>query len=301
MRLVAILLLTAAWGHAQLVPEVRKLAQAGSLDQAMARVVAAKGSGDWTPELLVAHSWVGRGAQAARNWERALTLAEETRTLALAMLVGRQLDAESNLPLALGASIEVTGHALAGSGRRSEGVSFLQEELKRWYETSIRTRIQKNLHLLSLIGKPAPRLETERFLGPARIGSLAELQGRPTLLFLWAHWCSDCKAQGPVIDQLRREFPQLAVVAPTQRYGYVAGGEEAPPEKETPYIAQVQRERFPWMTGLPVPLSEENFRVYGVSSTPTLVLLDRRGMVRLYNPGQMAAEPLRAAIRAAIE
>jgi thiol-disulfide isomerase/thioredoxin len=282
---------------AQIVPEVRKLAQAGDLDGAMARVQAAKGAGAWTPELLVAHSWVGRGAQAAKRWDRAMELAAETRGLALEMLKGRKLDAEPNLPLALGASIEVTGHALAGSGRRSEGVSFLKDELKRWHETSIRTRIQKNLHLLSLVGQRAPKLETKLFLGEKKIKSLGELRGKPVLLFLWAHWCSDCKAQGPVIETLRKEFPGLAVVAPTQRYGYVAGGEEAPVEKETPYIAQVQKDRFPWMSELAMPVSEENFREYGVSSTPTLVLLDAKGIVRMYHPGQMKIDELRAAIQ----
>jgi thiol-disulfide isomerase/thioredoxin len=299
MRLVAFLVLAAGMAAAQIVPEVRKLAQAGDLDGAMARVKAAKGAGAWTPELLVAHSWVGRGAQAAKQWDRALELAAETRGLALEMLKGRKLDAEPNLPLALGASIEVNGHALAGSGRRSEGVSFLKDELKRWHDTSIRTRIQKNLHLLSLVGQAAPKLETKLFLGEAKIKSLRELRGKPVLLFLWAHWCSDCKAQGPVIEALRKEFPALAVVAPTQRYGYVAGGEEAPVEKETPYIAQVQKERFPWMSDLPMPVSEENFRLYGVSSTPTLVLLDAKGTVRMYHPGQMKIDELRAAIREA--
>ena len=150
MKLVAFLVFAAGMAAAQIVPEVRKLAQAGDLDGAMARVQAAKGAGAWTPELLVAHSWVGRGAQAAKRWDRAMELAAETRGLALEMLKGRKLDAEPNLPLALGASIEVTGHALAGAGRRSEGVSFLKDELKRWHDTSIRTRIQKNLHPIHL-------------------------------------------------------------------------------------------------------------------------------------------------------
>jgi thiol-disulfide isomerase/thioredoxin len=286
---------------AQIVQEVRKSAQAGDFPGAEARLDHARSNGAWTPELLLAQSWLGRGAQANRKWDQAFVYSAETRRLALAMLKGRQLDAEPNLPLALGASIEVNGHALAATGRLSEAVSFLQTELKRWHATSIRTRIQKNLHLLTLEGRPAPMLETQLFAGSARMQSLEEFRGRPVLLFLWAHWCSDCKAQGPVIEELRREFPSLAVVAPTQRYGYVAGGEEAPPEKETPYISQVQRERFPWMNGIPMPISEENFRLYGVSSTPTLVLVDKTGIVRLYHPGQMKADALRAALTAVMK
>lgn len=296
MKLLALSLLLAGVLSAQLIPEVRKSTQAGDFAAAEARVNAAKGSGPWTPELLLAYSWLGRGAQANKKWEQAFAYSTETRRLALDMLKGRALDAEPNLPLALGASIEVNGHALANTGRRSEGVSFLKDELRRWRDTSIRTRIQKNLHLLSLEGQPAPKLEVAQFAGDVKMKSLADFRGRPVIVFLWAHWCADCKAQGPIIDSLRKEFPRLAVVAPTQRYGYVANGEEAPKEKETPYIQAVQRERFPWLNEYPMPISEENFRLYGVSSTPTIVLVDKDGIVRNYHPGQMSADELRQAL-----
>lgn len=297
MRLLGFFVLAAGCLAAQVVQEVRAAAAAGNFAAAKARLQQYKGNGPWTPELLLAHSWIGRGAHANKAWDQAFAFSAETRTAALEMLKSRPLDAEPNLPLALGASIEVNGHALAGTGRRSEGVAFLKDELKRWHATSIRTRIQKNLHLLSLAGQKAPKLEAMQFAGSVKMRSLDDFRGRPVLLFLWAHWCADCKTQGPVIEALRKEFPMLAVVAPTQRYGYVAGGEEAPKEKETPYISQVQREHYPWLNGVPLPISEENFRLYGVSSTPTLVLLDGAGVVRLYHPGQMKMDELRAALQ----
>lgn len=296
MRLLALIVLAAGVMAAQVVQDVRRAAQAGDFAAAQARLQQARGFGPWTAELILAHSWLGRGAQANQKWDQALTYAAETRRMALEMLKSRALDAEPNLPLALGASIEVHGQALAGSGRRSEGVSFLKEELARWHETSMRARIQKNLHLLSLVGQRAPKLEANLFVGAKPGTPLGLGQGRPVLLFLWAHWCVDCKAQGPIIEAIRKEFPSLQVVAPTQRYGYVAGGEEAPKDVETRYIAAVQKEYYPWLNGMPMPLSEENFRVYGVSSTPTLVLLDGKGIVRMYHPGGMKADELRQAV-----
>jgi len=44
-------------------------------------------------------------------------------------------------------------------------------------------------------------------------------------------------------------------------------------------------------------VSEENFRVYGVSTTPTVVLIDRHGVVRLYNPGRISYEQLAAKVQ----
>ena len=115
---------------------------------------------------------------------------------------------------------------------------------------------------MSLEGQRAPRLEASVFAGSTKMKSLDDFRGRPVLLFLWAHWCADCKSQGPVIEALQKEFPTLAVIAPTQRYGYVANGEDASKEKEAAYIARVQKEQYAWMNGLPMPVSEENFRLY---------------------------------------
>ena len=115
------------------------------------------------------------------------------------------------------------------------------------------------------------------------------------LLFFWAHWCTDCKAEAPILARLKSEFgPKgLELVAPTQKYGYVQSGIEAPPDAELRYIEQIRQERYADIITTPAPVNEENFRRYGASTTPTLVLIDRAGIVRLYHPGRMTYEELR--------
>ncbi len=250
-----------------------------------------------TPEWIEAHSWLGRGALAAKSLDRALAYAETTRKLALEQLAGRKLDAERHLPIALGASIEVQAQAMAARGERAEAVTFLRRELETWRTTSIRTRIQKNINLLTLEGQPAPPLETSTSLG-GPTPSLASLKGRPVLLFFWAHWCGDCKSQVPILAKLSREFAPrgLTIIGPTQRYGYVARGEEAGAEKETAYIEEIRKRFYAEIPGMTVPLSEENFKAYGASTTPTLVLVDAKGMVRAYSPGNLNYEQLAARI-----
>jgi thiol-disulfide isomerase/thioredoxin len=163
--------------------------------------------------------------------------------------------------------------------------------------TSIQTRLRKNLNLLGLAGHPAPPLKIAEYLGPKPV-SLAQLNGSPVLLFFWAHWCSDCKAEGPIITRLNSEFGTrgLMLLAPTQLYGYGAQGEDATPKDELPYIERVWQHFYPGLQGVPVPVSKENFNLYGASTTPTLVLLDRSGRVSLYHPGAMPYDELRAAI-----
>jgi len=251
-----------------------------------------------TPEFLVALSWLGRGALASKQWEKAEAYATQTHDLARAALKARSLDQEPQLPIALGAAIEVQAHARAALGARSEAVGVLQQELNRYKGTSIVKRIQKNINLLSMEGKPAPPIDLSEHLGP-RPPALTELKGKPVILFFWAHWCSDCKMQGPILARLLMKYGSqgLSVVAPTQRYGYVAGGKEAAPDEELRYIRTVRDSSYGFLANQPVPVSEANHIRYGVSSTPTLVLVDRAGAVRLYHPGRMTEEELEPIVR----
>lgn len=283
---------------AQVIPEVR--AALAKQDFAGAEKIAAdfKAKAGVTGEYVEAYSWLGRGALAAKQYDKALAYAAATRKVALEMLRTRGLDDEKRLPIGLGASIEVNGQALAAQGQRTEAIAFLNEELKRWYATSIRTRIQKNIHLLSLEGKVAPAIETKEFVGDQGVLT----KGKPQVLFFWAHWCGDCKQQRPVLERLQREFGKrgLTVILPTQHYGYVAGGEDAPAAVETAHIGKVRKEFYGSLKGF-TPLSQENFRNYGCSTTPTLVLVDRVGVVRLYHPGKMTYEELLPRVRAIVE
>ena len=54
--------------------------------------------------------------------------------------------------------------------------------------------------------------------------------------------------------------------------------------------------QFPIPAFMSAPISNDNFLNFGVSTTPTLVLVDREGIVQRYNPGHMSHEELAALI-----
>jgi thiol-disulfide isomerase/thioredoxin len=252
-----------------------------------------------TSELAAALSWLARGALDAKRFDQAESYAAETRKLALELLGTRKLDGDRWLPTALGASIEVHAQALAARGERPEAIAFLREQLGLFGATSLGERIRKNMNLLTLEGKPAPWLEENDWLGP-KPASLAALRGHPVLLFFWAHWCPDCKAEAPVLAALRNTYgPQgLVLIGPTKLYGYAAGGEEAAPSAEKQYIEQVRRRYYAAVADMPAPLSAANFVTYGASTTPTLILIDAAGVVRYYHPGAASEPELSARIQA---
>jgi cytochrome c biogenesis protein CcmG/thiol:disulfide interchange protein DsbE len=293
--LVLIALVTPAW--AGIVEDVRAALSQNSFTAADLYLKSYRTKNGVTPEYVEAYSWMARTALSNHDYDQAAAYAKQTSALALEQLKQRPLDAEPHLPLALGAALEVESQTLAARGQRIQAVALLQTALHTYGSTSIRARLQKNLNLLSLDGKPAPPLRDEQFLG-SKPPTLAQLKGSPVLLFFWAHWCVDCKAEAPIITQLRTEFASsgLTVLGPTRLYGYTAQVEHAAPSAELAYIDAVRHRFYAGLLDMPVPLSKYNFDTYGASTTPTLVLLDRAGKVAMYHPGALPYDQLRAEI-----
>jgi thiol-disulfide isomerase/thioredoxin len=291
LRAAAVFLFATAPTWAALVNDVQALVASQNLPIAERLVRAAQSKEGSTSEVAAALSWLARGALNARQLPQAESYAADSRKMAMALLGPRRIDSDPYLPTAVGASIEVHAGVLAARGETAEAVTYLRTEFKTWANSSIEERIQKNINLLSLEGKPGPRLQGY---------DLAALRGRPVLLFFWAHWCPDCKADAPIIaDVARRYAPQgLALIGPTRLYGYVAGGEPAAAAVEKQYIEQVRSRYYAPLAGMPAPLSEANFQAYGASTTPTVVLLDRAGIVRFYHPGAVSEPELTARVQA---
>ncbi len=255
-----------------------------------------------TPELAAAISYLARGFLNAKNLDRADASASQARDLALQDLHGRKLDQDPLLVTALGASIEVHAQVLNARAEKAEAVAFLRGELKTYGNTSLVERIQKNINLISLEGKPAPPLEATVWFGP-QPPTLASLHGKAVLLFFWAHWCPDCKQEVAIIADLMKKYgPQgLVVIGPTRYYGYVANGDEATPSVEKPYIDKIRHQYYAPLIDMPAPLSNANFATYGASSTPTLALINRQGIVRYYHPGAASEAELSSQILAALK
>ena len=291
--LILIALVTPAW--AGIVEDVRTALAQNNFSAADSYLNSYRASKGVTPEYAEAYSWMARTALDAREYDQAAAYAKQTSALVQDQLKQRPLDAEPHLPLALGAAIEVQSQTLAARGHRAQAIAALQTALQTYGSTSIRARLQKNLNLLSFEGKSAPALKADQFFG-SKPPVLAQLKGSPVLLFFWAHWCGDCKAEAPIITPRRTEFaPQgLTVIGPTRLYGYTAQVENAAPSAELAYIDAVRHRFYAGLLDMPVPISTYNFNVYGASTTPTLVLLDRTGKVTMYHPGALPYDQLKA-------
>jgi thiol-disulfide isomerase/thioredoxin len=291
LRLFALPLLLSAIAPAGIIETVNASFASGSDAQAIQALRGYRAAQGVTPEYLEAFSRLARAEYASRNWGPAAQFSREIYLLAVEQSKQRPLSREPHLAIALGAAIEIESNVLAAQGRRSEAVAYLREQARTFASTPVLMRIRKNLLMLTLDGQPAPALAGVTL--PAN---------RPVLLFFWAHWCADCKAEIPILRRIRSEYAArgLAFLPLTQKYGYAGGGVDAAPAVESTYIEQVRRTFYGGLIESPAVINEANFTRYGASTTPTLVLIDRGGLVRMYHPGTMPYAELRAAVEGVI-
>ncbi|HVT58214.1 MAG TPA: TlpA disulfide reductase family protein [Thermoanaerobaculia bacterium] len=235
-----------------------------------------------------ARAWLARGAWMLGEKDRALVFAAEVRA-AIA-------EPSPETLTALGAAIEVEGRILAERQGAAAGVRFFHDAEKLSTDPAFRSRLWKNVNRLELVGQPAPPWSVAEHVGTVP-PTLASLRGRPVLLFLWAAGCGDCRASAPTVAEVRARFgPRgLSVVAPTRLWGFEHDGVKATPAEERAEISRVLREEYK-MADLPVPVDADALVRYGASATPTFVLIDTRGIVRLFAPTRMTYAALAAAI-----
>ena len=296
LRVLLLLLFLPLTAAAGIVEDVRFALARNDLQTAANMLAAYRAQRGLDAEYADALSWFGRAELASGDLDQANKAAQETQKLAIQLLNNSQLDLQPHLANALGTAFEVQAQALSKQGQTQKAALLLRQALRTYGQTSIRARLQKNLNLLTLLGKPAPPLAIAEYLG-AKPRPLSALKGSVVLLFFWAHWCGDCKAEEPVIARLQAELPRdFVVVAPTQRYGYAGAQDNISPQQEKQYIEAVRQRYYSQLSGVAVPISKANFDLYGASTTPTLVLLARNGNVALYHPGAMAYGDLRSEI-----
>jgi thiol-disulfide isomerase/thioredoxin len=124
------------------------------------------------------------------------------------------------------------------------------------------------------IGSAAPPLELDYLPNSRKPG-----QGQSRLIFFWATWCGPCKQSLPELLAFARDR-DMTVVSITDEDPGVVGSFLRKYDGRFPEIVATDPDR-------------EQFQKYGVSGTPTFVLVDRDGVVRHYQIGYKIEDGLR--------
>jgi thiol-disulfide isomerase/thioredoxin len=152
-----------------------------------------------------------------------------------------------------------------------------------------------------LVGRPAPHLDGE-LISTGKSAGLADFKGKVVLLDFWAVWCGPCIATFPQLRDWEREFHDdgLVVVGATRyyrqfRFDTKAGklinllkpGQKKLTDGLTQGKEQAMLRDFARYHKLDHPLlvlQKDSWRKaendYQIDGIPTLVLIDRQGIVR---------------------
>jgi thiol-disulfide isomerase/thioredoxin len=120
---------------------------------------------------------------------------------------------------------------------------------------------------MDLVGAFAPAWSNVQPISGAFPPSPSDLRGRVVLLDFWATWCAPCRIVAPRLSALQ------------ERYGAQGLTVLGVSAEEADEIQAFVR-RLPMRYAVGVDKAAETARRYGVTSLPTLVVVDRRGVVR---------------------
>jgi thiol-disulfide isomerase/thioredoxin len=154
---------------------------------------------------------------------------------------------------------------------------------------------------LTLIGWPAPDFPMPDFAINGKPATLADLKGKVVLLDFWAVWCDPCIKTFPHLRELDERYRDkgLQIVGLTEysgQYGFdKQSGQLMKLRESTLNRAEeqamlkdfVEHYQLPYLIE---PLPQEVWRGkvwddYRVGGIPTVVLIDRKGFVRLVREG----------------
>lgn len=141
-----------------------------------------------------------------------------------------------------------------------------------------------------LLGETAPELEIDKWItdknaDEAAVNYLAQMRGKVVLLDFWATWCKPCFASFPELIEWHETYGKqgLNIVGITRYYGF-ANGLSADENGEFAFLQRFKRaERLPYSFAVGKNLkNHDNYAVFGI---PTMVLIDKKGIVRYIEPG----------------
>jgi cytochrome c biogenesis protein CcmG/thiol:disulfide interchange protein DsbE len=126
------------------------------------------------------------------------------------------------------------------------------------------------------LGKPAPAFSAATLDNPQQQLKPADLQGKVWLFNVWASWCTSCRAEHPVLNELAKQQ-----AAPIVGLNYKDAREDA--------LAWLNRLGNPYEMSVVDPEGRIGID-WGVYGVPETFVIDKKGVIRHKHTGPVTPE-----------
>ena len=182
---------------------------------------------------------------------------------------------------------------LVETGRKPLALRFYQDTLlqsvndfktKEWQDDILRRLKRREKHY-RMLGETAPELQGVDRWFPSETKNLGDLRGKVVLLDFWATWCGPCIAAFPALIELNRKFEKegLVILGITRYYG-TADGANVSDAAEIEFLQQFKKTNnllYDFVVGKDL----SNQITYDAMNLPTIVIIDRKGVIRYAETG----------------
>lgn len=202
------------------------------------------------------------------------------------------------------ASVDALVKFMIDTGRKPAALQFYQTALKqvetefqnKALQADISRTLRKREKHYKLLGDAAPELADVDKWFPGEMRTLANLRGKVVLLDFWATWCIPCLEAFPHLIGWQQTYQKdgLEILGLTRYYGEVRGI-KADNASEIEYLQNFRKaQNLPY--DFVVSKNTTNQIIYGATSIPLTVLIDRKGVIRYIESGANREEEIQALI-----